>query len=472
MDDLLIKPKAEAFRAQQLAKIDAEALDVAARFCEADKSNPDFVRKALAAKLVEEGQAPRLDNQMSSALNEFSSNIVKECVPNGQLKPFPWNNLSLMTATGAKGSQVNYSQISCLLGQQALEGRRVPFMASGKTLPCFDPYDPAARAGGYVSQRFLTGLRPQEFYFHCMAGREGLIDTAVKTSRSGYLQRCLIKHLEGLVVQYDQTVRDHDGSIVMFQYGEDNIDVLESAFLEQFGFVLKNFEASKAKLLAGHEHLISEKKMKKMMKYLDRAQKHPEMYDPLSSRTGSSKLGHVSERFWEQLSLFCEKKKKSFVKRKINLTEFKTLMFFKYRKSQVHPGEVVGLLAAQSVGEPSTQMTLNTFHAAGRNEANVTLGIPRLREVLMTASKQIATPSMTLHLNNPTSMEDAQHLMTKLYRLVLRELISGIVCNEVYLIEPHSELGIARTDTPQDSGTTRSVSSLNTMLTCCWSATV
>ena len=75
----------------------------------------------------------------------------------------------------------------------------MPIMQSGKTLPCFDAYDPSSRAGGYVANRFLTGIKPQEYFFHCMAGREGLIDTAVKTSRSGYLQRCLIKHLEGIL---------------------------------------------------------------------------------------------------------------------------------------------------------------------------------------------------------------------------------------------------------------------------------
>jgi DNA-directed RNA polymerase I subunit RPA1 len=101
-----------------------------------------------------------------------------------------------MTSTGAKGSIVNQSQVSCLLGQQALEGRRVPRMSSGRTLPSFAPFDPNPRADGFVTDRFLTGIRPQEYYFHCMAGREGLVDTAVKTSRSGYLQRCLVKHLE------------------------------------------------------------------------------------------------------------------------------------------------------------------------------------------------------------------------------------------------------------------------------------
>ena len=98
-----------------------------------------------------------------------------------------------MVLSGAKGSVLNHTQISNMLGQQELEGKRVPMMASGKTLPSFIPYDPNIRAGGYIGDRFLTGLRIQEFFFHCMAGREGLIDTAVKTSRSGYLQRTLVK---------------------------------------------------------------------------------------------------------------------------------------------------------------------------------------------------------------------------------------------------------------------------------------
>jgi DNA-directed RNA polymerase I subunit RPA1 len=110
-------------------------------------------------------------------------------------------------------------------------------MTSGKTLPCFPAWDPSPRAGGYIADRFLTGLRPADYFFHCMSGREGLVDTgesssaaskaahfrsrficlhvaAVKTSRSGYLQRCLVKHLEVLRVHYDQTVRDADGGVV------------------------------------------------------------------------------------------------------------------------------------------------------------------------------------------------------------------------------------------------------------------
>ena len=106
-------------------------------------------------------------------------------------------------------------------------------MISGKSLPSFKPYDTRPIAGGFIDSRFMTGIKPQEFFFHCMAGREGLIDTAVKTSRSGYLQRCLIKLLEGVVVNYDGTVRDSDGSVVQFQYGEDSMDVCKSQYLKK-----------------------------------------------------------------------------------------------------------------------------------------------------------------------------------------------------------------------------------------------
>ena len=118
----------------------------------------------------------------------------------------------------------------------------MPKMQNGKTLPCYLEYDPNPRSSGYVSDRFISGLRPQDFFFHCMAGREGLIDTAVKTSRSGYLQRCLIKQLESLVVSYDMSVRDNDGSIVQFLYGDDGVDVMDTKFLDKFKFLERNHE--------------------------------------------------------------------------------------------------------------------------------------------------------------------------------------------------------------------------------------
>lgn len=116
-------------------------------------------------------------------------------------------------------------------------------MSSGKSLPSFGAYESNPRAAGFISDRFLTGVRAQDFYFHCMAGREGLVDTAVKTSRSGYLQRCLVKALETCVVAYDYSVRDSGDSVIQFLYGEDAIDVTNSKFLERFDFLTENMPA-------------------------------------------------------------------------------------------------------------------------------------------------------------------------------------------------------------------------------------
>merc|ERR1719334_3068271 len=117
---------------------------------------------------------------------------------------------------------------------------------SGRSLPSFLPYDTQPSAGGFIAGRFLTGIRPQEYFFHCMAGREGLVDTAVKTSRSGYLQRCLIKHLEGLVIHYDYTVRDHDGNLFQLLYGEDALDTSKASYLDNLEFHAENYEVLSA----------------------------------------------------------------------------------------------------------------------------------------------------------------------------------------------------------------------------------
>ena len=181
-----------------------------------------------------------------------------------------------MIQSGAKGSSVNSMQMSCLLGQQELEGRRPRLMANGNTLPSFLPYDPAPGSGGFISNSFMTGLTPQEYFFHCMAGREGLVDTAVKTSRSGYLQRCLIKHLEGLVVNYDLTVRDSDNSIIQFQYGEDSLSVEKTPFLtndKQYPFLIENHsvitsnkqEVEKIRKICKHEEIY--KKIEKIKEW-------------------------------------------------------------------------------------------------------------------------------------------------------------------------------------------------------------
>jgi DNA-directed RNA polymerase beta' subunit len=168
-----------------------------------------------------------------------SEEVIAQTFEGLSLK-FPVNMFSMMVQTGAKGSVLNHTQCSCMLGQQTLEGARVPVMASGATLPCYPQYSPNPRHWGFVGDRFLTGLRYQEFYFHCMAGREGLVDTAVKTSRCGYLQRCLMKNMESLKVAYDLTVRDVDASVIQFYYGEDGVDPNKAIWFNQWNYFKNN----------------------------------------------------------------------------------------------------------------------------------------------------------------------------------------------------------------------------------------
>ncbi len=243
MDDLILTPEGDKARLEELKQADTIGLEVASKYVtldETQQSNDAELRRRLEDVQRDDQKQAGLDNVYSSRTSQLSTDITSVCLPLGLVKPFPWNQMQAMTTSGAKGSAVNANLISCNLGQQVLEGRRVPVMVSGKTLPSFKAFETNVRAGGYITDRFLTGIKPQEYYFHAMAGREGLIDTAVKTSRSGYLQRCLIKGMEGIKSEYDSSVRDSDGSMVQFLYGEDGLDVTKQKYLTNFRFLAEN----------------------------------------------------------------------------------------------------------------------------------------------------------------------------------------------------------------------------------------
>jgi DNA-directed RNA polymerase I subunit RPA1 len=465
MDDLVLAADADRNRQAAIAKSDSEGVKAAAKFAECDISaftaalddpsaHPELVDKCkravsvgLRKKLSQPANAAALDSVMRGALSPTTSTIIKKCLPGGQIKPFPWNCMSVMTLSGAKGSLVNFSQISCLLGQQELEGRRVPVMASGKSLPSFAAFDPSPRAGGYVTQRFLSGIRPQEFYFHCMAGREGLVDTAVKTARSGYLQRCLIKHLESLTVAYDYTVRDGDGSVVQFHYGEDSLDVCKSKYLDKFSFFAKNYQSLLHKL--NPSAAISALDVQSVATYREQNADNKKADPLLSVFSPTSCLGATSEKFDKAVQAYIAKNPENLIRSsgnssKLTADKFQALMSLNYLRAVVDPGEAVGCIAGQSVGEPSTQMTLNTFHLAGHGGRNVTLGIPRLREIVMTASAHISTPSMELkvRVDSGDLKEAAEALSRRLTRLRLSELVDFVSVRES--VESSGETGDAK----------------------------
>ncbi|KAJ2830235.1 hypothetical protein IWW50_000397 [Coemansia erecta] len=496
MEDLLFDKEGDAIRKVLIKNQQPDGINAALEFVGLSDYNADkleaeaHVKKEFQNRMEEvlrhDDKLAQLDGTISGTMSKLTGDLIDKCLPSHLHLPFPHNNMAVMTVSGAKGSNVNFSQITCCLGQQSLEGRRVPLMVSGKSLPSFAPFDSSGRAGGYVASRFLTGLKPQEFYFHCMAGREGLIDTAVKTSRSGYLQRCLIKHLEGIQVHYDYTVRDSDGSVIQFQYGEDALDVLKSQHLTQFDFAAANYRALRDKFnpASAAGVLDDEQARKYAKKLLGKSGEYNAAAiegEPISSRFNPSRyLGAVSERFYVELEKYldnnpsnllrekkskkggsgaekskkggsgAEKSQKSLYGRADRMLasvsdtgalmaaaspdcsarNFRMLQYLNYIHSLIEPGESVGLIAAQGIGEPSTQMTLNTFHLAGFGAKNVTLGIPRLREIVMVASDHISAPVMDIPMAEGVTKEQAETISSSLSRLTLCDVIDYVEVKE------------------------------------------
>jgi DNA-directed RNA polymerase subunit A' len=138
------------------------------------------------------------------------------------------NSAVIMARSGARGSMLNLSQMAGCIGQQAVRGERLSRGYWNRTLPHFKKGDLGAEAKGFVQNSYKSGLTPTEFFFHSMGGREGLVDTAVRTSRSGYMQRRLISALEDLKLKQDGTVRNTADIIVQLRYGEDGVDPCRS----------------------------------------------------------------------------------------------------------------------------------------------------------------------------------------------------------------------------------------------------
>ncbi len=163
------------------------------------------------------------------------------------------NSAVLMARCGARGSMLNLSQMAGLVGQQAVRGKRIHRGYQKRTLPHFKWGDLGADAKGFVGASYKSGLNPTEYFFHSMGGREGLVDTAVRTSRSGYMQRRLINALEDLKVAQDGTVRNTAGTVIQFVYGEDGVDPTRSVGGEPVDFenIFAAVASGKAKATKG-----------------------------------------------------------------------------------------------------------------------------------------------------------------------------------------------------------------------------
>ncbi len=326
------------------------------------------VLQRVAGKSLEESLELYIMNELSNA-REKCDKIAESSFDLA-------NQGAIMTRVGARGSELNIGHMTALLGQVAVRGKRVTQGYKDRALPHFKWGDPSPSARGFVRASFHTGLSPTEFFFHTMGGREGLVDTAVRTQQSGYMQRRLIHALEYLKVEYDGTVRDADGTIVQFKYGEDGVDPAKS---DHGKAVNIRRLIDRVEVMAPKEKPISVEDLDNLLKQFEqRLSPNPEpgsfLGDELRKRVLNAKLGKSA----------AELVVKTVVK--------------EYERSQVEPGEASGLVSAQSIGEPGTQMTLRVFHFAGVKERDVTLGLPRLIEIV-DARRTPSTPIMTVRLD-------------------------------------------------------------------------
>jgi DNA-directed RNA polymerase II subunit RPB1 len=405
----------------------------------------------------------KLEDDISSAMKEVETKVSQEVI--GSLDKS--NRIVQMVDSGAKGSALNITQMVAALGQQLVEGKRVQYTLQDRTLPHFARYDDGVEARGFVEHSFVDGLMPAEFFFHAQAGREGLIDTAVKTSDTGYIQRRLMKTMEDQHVEYDGTVRNVTGTIVQFHYGDDGIDAIHVEG-QNCDLVLKTMEAiySEYALTAADvnpflkeavedpvpdlvDEIIADRDM--LFKNVFRNKKMDQLQAPVNLARLLSKYGNPystktdltpqavtsalsrfikefpNNRVFHCLLRFYLAPKQAIVVHRLSQALFDELMRdirFRYIQAQVHAGEMVGALAAQSIGEPTTQLTLNTFHSAGTAKANATSGVPRIEE-LLSASSNPKRPSNTIYLQNP-SMSSAIDKMKEIQKTTLRDVAKSV----------------------------------------------
>ena len=285
-------------------------------------------------------------------------------------RAFPDDNSGIiMASTGARGSTLNIGQMTAALGQQSIRGKRIQKGYHNRSLPHFKRNDTNPDSKGFIKSNYRDGLSPLEFFFHAMGGREGLVDTAVRTQQSGYMQRRLINALEHLKIEYDHTVRDPHGNIIQYLYGEDGVDPAKS----------DHGEAVNISRLIESESVNDEGRKASDAEMGSIISKYSENLNP--------KVKKYLENAFSQNRLTKDGIEKV-LKKTIDLMQ----------RALAEPGEAVGVVTAQSIGEPGTQMTLRTFHFAGVKERNVTLGLPRLIE-LVDARKKPVTPTMDIYLD-------------------------------------------------------------------------
>lgn len=432
--------------------------------------------------------AEAFEDIVNNLLNEATKKIGKIGMENIDDK----NRMLNMIKSGSKGNTINLVQMVGCLGQQSVEGKRINYGFDNRTLPHFTKYDDGPESRGFVESSFVKGLTPQEFFFHAMGGREGLIDTAVKTSETGYIQRKLVKAMEDCKINFDMSVRNASGNIIQFLYGDDgmnaiklenhkinyieyNVQKMEDEYLITHGDMMENildkmttteFYGTKDwskqmydyyEMVCKDKEYLVEKifkgKMESKVVYpiafqrlinsvvslYDLAKvKQPSDLNPLyvlktiqkleeelnvnRTQNGKKLLGMLLRCFLNPKALI--------MKYNINKDAFDYIVQkikIKFYDAIAPPSEMVGVVAAQSIGEPCTQLTLNTFHLSGVASASKAVrGVPRIKE-LLSVSKNMKAPSCIIYMKKEFSgeFEKAQHLLNTIEITHVKDVIKS-----------------------------------------------
>ncbi|KAF4400135.1 hypothetical protein G4B88_021349 [Cannabis sativa] len=358
-------------------------------------------------KLFNEGNLPpepgcdaaqSLEARISQILNGIRDATGKLC-----MKELHWRNSPLiMSQCGSKGSPINISQMVACVGQQSVGGKRAPNGFIDRSLPHFPRKDKTPAAKGFVGHSFYDGLSATEFFFHTMGGREGLVDTAVKTADTGYMSRRLIKALEDLFIHYDNTATSPARGNEKLS-PEKVSEIVETRLskhdLTPEGGCSAAFKTSLQSFLDEY------------VKALNRTQENFESKEDHSGKENSTTaeyiVKHISGVTAKQLEVFLD------------------TCISRYHSKKIEAGTAIGAIGAQSIGEPGTQMTLKTFHFAGVASMNVTLGVPRIKEII-NGAKRISTPIITAALECDDNVNAARIVRGRMEKISLGQIAKSI----------------------------------------------
>ncbi|ORC93261.1 DNA-directed RNA polymerase III largest subunit [Trypanosoma theileri] len=558
LGDVAPTPQLNAQKAAVLTRSFAtcDALIVAAKTGRMEPLPGLTVRQSLEA---------RLNAELSKVRDECGTAAVETL-------SIETNTPLMMVQSGSKGSALNIAQMMACVGQQTVSGKRILNAFQDRSLPHFYRFEEAPSARGFVANSFYSGLTPTEFFFHTMAGREGLVDTAVKTAETGYIYRRLMKAMENLSVRYDGTVRNTRGDVVQLKFGEDGLDPqlmegvagtalnldqewlsaraayarwvveyhsfsktntnninntkkivdnkestkntrrkkkntdlntpsnLDDEFISLLPTEVPSFVAAclsgdrsvlescerqeyeeecnqnercvqkvgegqsqkqqsrsrRAALIASLASMSSMKFKEDVQAFFMKKVKEQERIRTLLELSSNARERIGKKTCNENASTKAEEEKEASELRLLEtlqtellpltrtmVTRFLAQCGSKYIHKICEPGTPCGAIAAQSVGEPSTQMTLRTFHFAGVASMSITQGVPRLVEII-NANRNIATPVVTAPVRrllvqpmkgNEKAEEESQEVFeqrvrgvkAQVERVLLKEITSEMV---------------------------------------------